>query len=211
MPPAHFRVPAAMLLSAAGLTTMAMDLPHTPRAELYPEIEPYSAGILKLDGRHTMYWEQSGNPEGAPVLFLHGGPGAGASPAHRRFFDPAHYRIVIFDQRGAGRSTPLGEVRDNTTPHPRRRHRAAARPPRYRALARVRRLVGQHARARLWRGARRSLHGFRPARHVPVPRERDRVVSLWPEEPLPRGLARFRRTRFRKRSAATSSPPITGG
>src|SRR6476646_6602852 len=63
-----------------------------------------------------MYWEQSGNPEGAPVLFLHGGPGAGASPAHRRFFDPAHYRIVIFDQRGAGRSTPLGEVRDNTTP-----------------------------------------------------------------------------------------------
>ena len=92
------------------------DLPHTPRAELYPEIEPYSAGTLKLDGRHTMYWEQSGNPEGAPVLFLHGGPGAGASPAHRRFFDPAHYRIVIFDQRGAGRSTPLGEVRDNTTP-----------------------------------------------------------------------------------------------
>jgi proline iminopeptidase len=105
-----------MLLSAAANPTMA-DLPHTPRAELYPEIEPYSAGTLKLDGLHTMYWEQSGNPEGAPVLFLHGGPGAGASPAHRRFFDPAHYRIVIFDQRGAGRSTPLGEVRDNTTPH----------------------------------------------------------------------------------------------
>jgi len=93
------------------------DLPHSPRAELYPEIDPYSAGTLKLDGIHTMYWEQSGNPEGAPVLFLHGGPGAGASPAHRRFFDPAHYRVVIFDQRGAGRSTPLGELRDNTTPH----------------------------------------------------------------------------------------------
>ncbi|MGH8634364.1 MAG: alpha/beta fold hydrolase, partial [Burkholderiales bacterium] len=93
------------------------DIPYPPRAELYPEIEPYSAGTLKLDGVHAMYWEQSGNPEGAPVLFLHGGPGAGASPAHRRFFDPAHYRIVIFDQRGAGRSTPLGELRDNTTLH----------------------------------------------------------------------------------------------
>lgn len=93
------------------------DIPYPPRTELFPEIEPYSAGILKLDGVHAMYWEQSGNPEGAPVLFLHGGPGAGASPAHRRFFDPVHYRIVIFDQRGAGRSTPLGELRDNTTLH----------------------------------------------------------------------------------------------
>jgi len=93
------------------------DIPYQPRSELYPETEPYRAGMLKLDGVHAMYWEQSGNPQGAPVLFLHGGPGAGASPAHRRFFDPAHYRIVIFDQRGAGRSTPLGELRDNTTPH----------------------------------------------------------------------------------------------
>jgi proline iminopeptidase len=92
------------------------DISHAPRAHLYPEIDPYSAGMLKLDGVHALYWEQSGNPEGVPVLFLHGGPGAGASPAHRRFFDPAHYRIVIFDQRGAGRSTPLGELRDNTTP-----------------------------------------------------------------------------------------------
>ncbi|HLF38660.1 MAG TPA: prolyl aminopeptidase [Burkholderiales bacterium] len=93
------------------------DIPYPPRTELFPEIEPYSAGILKLDGVHAMYWEQSGNPEGAPVLFLHGGPGAGASAAHRRFFDPVHFRIVIFDQRGAGRSTPLGELRDNTTLH----------------------------------------------------------------------------------------------
>jgi proline iminopeptidase len=62
-----------------------------------------------------MYYEQSGNPHGVPVLFLHGGPGAGASAAHRQFFDPAFYRIVIFDQRGAGRSTPLGELVDNTT------------------------------------------------------------------------------------------------
>src|SRR3546814_13984021 len=63
-----------------------------------------------------MYWEVSGNPEGRPVVFLHGGPGAGAGPDHRRFFDPRHYRIVVFDQRGAGRSTPLGEPADNTTP-----------------------------------------------------------------------------------------------
>jgi proline iminopeptidase len=93
------------------------DISASVRAELYPEIEPYSAGMLDLDGVHRMYWEQSGNPQGAPVLFLHGGPGAGAAPAHRRFFDPRHYRIVIFDQRGAGRSTPLGELRNNTTPH----------------------------------------------------------------------------------------------
>jgi proline iminopeptidase len=73
--------------------------------------------MLPLDGTHQMYWEVSGNPRGMPILFLHGGPGAGASAAHRRFFDPAHYRIVVFDQRGAGRSTPLGEIAHNTTPH----------------------------------------------------------------------------------------------
>jgi proline iminopeptidase len=73
--------------------------------------------MLALDALHTMYWEQSGNPRGVPVLFLHGGPGAGASPTHRRFFDPSFYRIVVFDQRGSGRSTPLGELTANTTPH----------------------------------------------------------------------------------------------
>lgn len=86
------------------------------RAELHPEIEPYNSGMLALDGRHRMYFEESGNPRGAAVLFLHGGPGAGAAAAHRRFFDPAHYHIIIFDQRGAGRSLPLGEITDNTTP-----------------------------------------------------------------------------------------------
>jgi proline iminopeptidase len=93
------------------------DIPHNARTELYPEIEPHRVGMLALDATHILYWEESGNPAGVPVLFLHGGPGAGSSPAHRRFFDPAHYRIVIFDQRGAGRSTPLGELRENTTPH----------------------------------------------------------------------------------------------
>jgi proline iminopeptidase len=87
------------------------------RDQLYPHIEPYQTGRFRLDDTHVMYWEQSGNAGGVPVLFLHGGPGAGAIPVHRRFFDPEFYRIVIFDQRGAGRSTPLGETRDNTTAH----------------------------------------------------------------------------------------------
>ncbi|WP_207455916.1 prolyl aminopeptidase [Azospirillum sp. SYSU D00513] len=88
-----------------------------PRSELFPPIDPYETGYLPADEIHSLYWEQSGNPQGVPVLFLHGGPGAGASPTHRRFFDPAHYRIVIMDQRGAGRSRPLGEIRRNTTEH----------------------------------------------------------------------------------------------
>lgn len=87
------------------------------REQLFPPIEPYDSGQLAVDALHSLYWEVSGNPEGTPVVFLHGGPGAGAIPAHRRFFDPARYRIVIFDQRGAGRSTPAGEIRDNTTQH----------------------------------------------------------------------------------------------
>ena len=86
-----------------------------PRSELFPPIDPYESGTLAVDEIHTLYWEQAGNPRGVPVLFLHGGPGAGASPPHRRFFDPAHYRIVVIDQRGAGRSTTLGETRNNTT------------------------------------------------------------------------------------------------
>jgi proline iminopeptidase len=64
-----------------------------------------------------MYWEECGNPRGVPVVFLHGGPGGGISPDHRRYFDPAFYRIVLYDQRGAGQSTPLGELADNTTQH----------------------------------------------------------------------------------------------
>src|SRR5438874_13348275 len=84
------------------------------RRDLFPPIEPYRTGRLRLDVRHTMYWEESGNPRGAPLLFLHGGPGAGATAVHRRFFDPTHWRIVIFDHRGAGRSTPHGDDQDNT-------------------------------------------------------------------------------------------------
>ncbi len=85
------------------------------RHELYPAIEPRESGLLPLDDLHTMYWEECGSPNGVPVLFLHGGPGGGASPRARQFFDPWHYRIVVFDQRGAGRSAPLGETRQNST------------------------------------------------------------------------------------------------
>jgi proline iminopeptidase len=92
---------------------------HTPSEllPLFPPIEPYASGMLDLGEPHRMYYEQSGNPRGVPVVFLHGGPGAGSSAVHRQFFDPAFYRIVVLDQRGAGRSTPLGCLEDNTTPH----------------------------------------------------------------------------------------------
>jgi len=88
----------------------------TDTAPFFPPIEPYRHGMLQVDEMHALYWEESGNPEGLPVLFLHGGPGGGTAPRHRCFFHPAHYRIVLFDQRGAGKSTPLGEYRNNTTP-----------------------------------------------------------------------------------------------
>jgi proline iminopeptidase len=82
---------------------------------LYPEIEPFDSGFLKVSALHTLYYEQSGNPNGKPVVFLHGGPGGGTNAKCRRFFDPAVYRIVLFDQRGCGKSTPHAELTDNTT------------------------------------------------------------------------------------------------
>lgn len=83
----------------------------------YPAIEPFASGELEVDAPHVLYWEQCGNPDGEPVLFLHGGPGAGCSDADRRFFDPAHFRIVLFDQRGCGRSRPVGELSNNSPQH----------------------------------------------------------------------------------------------
>ena len=85
------------------------------RRSLYPEIEPYDQGMLKVSALHTLYYEQSGNPNGKPVVFLHGGPGGGTNSKCRRFFDPKIYRIVLFDQRGCGRSTPHAELEGNTT------------------------------------------------------------------------------------------------
>jgi len=83
--------------------------------ELYPDIVPYQIHRLAVDNRHELYVEECGNPAGLPVVFLHGGPGAGCEPLHRRFFDPERYRIVLFDQRGAGRSTPHADLVDNST------------------------------------------------------------------------------------------------
>ena len=84
-------------------------------SELFPPLEPYDSFRLPVSGLHEIHVEQAGNPAGKPVIFFHGGPGAGISPLHRRFFDPKAWRIVLFDQRGSGRSTPLGELRENTT------------------------------------------------------------------------------------------------
>ncbi len=89
-----------------------MDSPKT----LYPPVEPYETGYLEADG-HRIYWEKCGNPQGTPAVFLHGGPGGGCSAEHRRLFDPARYNVVLFDQRGCGRSTPHASLDDNTTWH----------------------------------------------------------------------------------------------
>ena len=83
--------------------------------DLYPEIQPYNTLQLAVDDVHTLHVEEVGNPDGVPALFLHGGPGAGCEPYHRRFFDPDRYRVVLFDQRGAGRSAPHADLTNNTT------------------------------------------------------------------------------------------------
>ncbi len=87
------------------------------RRGLYPEIQPYRTGYLRVSPIHEIYYEECGNPGGKPAVFVHGGPGAGGDASPRRFFDPARYRIVLFDQRGSGRSKPHAELRENTTQH----------------------------------------------------------------------------------------------
>jgi proline iminopeptidase len=82
---------------------------------LYPEIEPYQIGHLQVSTIHQIYFEESGNPKGQPILFLHGGPGSGTDSNHRRYFDLSHYRIILFDQRGCGKSTPHACIEENTT------------------------------------------------------------------------------------------------
>ena len=99
--------------------------PHqeTPRSsefsrspgDLYAPIEPFFHGFLPVSDLHEIYYEQCGNPRGIPIVFLHGGPGGGISPTHRQFFDPKKFHIVLFDQRGCGKSRPFAELRENTT------------------------------------------------------------------------------------------------
>ena len=97
---------------------MDIHSPNTSRpATLYPPLTPYESGMLDVGDGHEIYWEVSGNPLGKPALFLHGGPGGGCYADHRRLFDPDHYRIVLFDQRGCGRSKPVGSLLGNTTQH----------------------------------------------------------------------------------------------
>lgn len=84
---------------------------------LFPSIEPHRTGMLEVDNIHSIYWEECGNPKGVPVVFLHGGPGSGSKPDHRRFYDPEFYRIIVFDQRGAGRSKPHAELKNNSPMH----------------------------------------------------------------------------------------------
>ena len=88
---------------------------YTNNRELYPEIHPYKESLIIGDDTHEIFIEESGNPDGQPILFLHGGPGGGTGSKQRRFFDPSHYRIILFDQRGCGKSKPLGETKKNTT------------------------------------------------------------------------------------------------
>lgn len=86
-----------------------------PKTDLYPSIKPYATHRIAVDDVHKLYLEECGNPDGIPAVFLHGGPGAGCEPSHRCFFDPARYRILLFDQRGSGRSTPHAALEANTT------------------------------------------------------------------------------------------------
>jgi proline iminopeptidase len=105
-------VSACLPASAAGGVTTA-----PAEGSLFPEIEPYESGYLRVSDLHEIYYELCGNPQGRPVFVLHGGPGGGCSPRMRRYFDPARYLIVLHDQRGAGRSRPVAETRENTTQH----------------------------------------------------------------------------------------------
>jgi proline iminopeptidase len=92
-----------------------MDIQTSLRRTLYPEFQPYETGHLDVGDGHRLYWELSGNPDGKPVVFLHGGPGGGSSPEHRRQFNPDKYKILVFDQRGCGKSTPYASLEANTT------------------------------------------------------------------------------------------------
>lgn len=101
-----------LLVLLAGSAALAAE---AAQDEIFPEIEPYDSGFLKVGDIHEIYYEQSGNPQGKPIFFLHGGPGGGTSPAQRRYYDPKKFRIVLHDQRGAGKSRPFAEIRENTT------------------------------------------------------------------------------------------------
>lgn len=105
----HALATTAILLSLLACGTARAE------DELFPEIQPYDSGYLKVSDIHEIYYEQSGNPQGKAIFFLHGGPGGSTSPGQRRYYDPKKFRIVLHDQRGAGRSRPFAEIKENTT------------------------------------------------------------------------------------------------
>src|SRR4028119_2521476 len=104
-----------LLLLTPPLLAQGQNPPQETQSPLFPEIEPYDSGYLRVSDIHEIYYEQSGNREGSAVFFLHGGPGGSAGPASRRLYDPKKFRIVLHDQRGAGRSRPFADLRENTT------------------------------------------------------------------------------------------------
>ena len=159
---------------------------------LYPATEPYEHGMLEVGDGHKVYWETCGNPNGKPALVLHGGPGSGCTPGWRRYFNPDRYRIVLFDQRGCGRSTPHASRPDidlatNTTHHLIARHRAVAKASRHRALAAARRLVGHHAGTCLCGAACRPCH-----------REGIATTTKWEVDWITRGVGAFVRDAWQR-------------
>lgn len=104
----------SLLTAAAAATPASQSAPPGLRG-LYPQLAAHGSGYLKVSELHTLYYEVYGNPNGIPAVVVHGGPGAGCWPNHARFFDPAHYRVILLDQRGCGRSTPYGCLAGNTT------------------------------------------------------------------------------------------------
>ncbi len=147
-----------------------------PVTWLYPPIEPYNTGKLQVSPVHEIYFEESGNPSGKPVIFLHGGPGGGSDPKQRRFFHPEKYRIVNFDQRGCGKSTPYASLEANTTwdlvadIEKIREHLGIE------TLAGIRRILGLYAGPRLCTNSSRARHRTRPARHLPPSQAGNRLV-----------------------------------
>ena len=135
---------------------------------MHPIQEPRNSGLLRVSDIHEIYWEESGNPDGHPVIFLHGGPGAGASPACRGFFNPDHFRIVIIDQRGCGRSKPYACIEDNTTWDLVADIEKVRENARYSKMAGFRRLMGQHLVADLCRNPSRARQRLSFARYFPV-------------------------------------------
>ena len=146
-------------------------------AVVYPEAPPFNSGMLTVSELHRIYFEQSGAHDGIPVVYLHGGPGAGLEPSMRRCHDPANYRLIMFDQRGAGRSTPSGEVRENTT---------------WDLVEDVERLriVGHHTGARVRATSSRLVPCTRAARYFSRLRRRVELVPWRAAELLPGRVGR---------------------